>query len=157
MAGSTLTWSIKTSGFEATQRHLERIASMDVSELLPRIGEYVQRTTQERFRTQTDHEGKPWQKLSEITKARKQKNSDKILTERGYLRQSIRWQELPGGKAVAIGTNSIYGATHQLGAAKAPRGRGPWGAIPARPYLGLSSADEKHILALVNRFITAKN
>ncbi len=154
MAGTTLTWNIHASGFEATQRHLERIARMDMSSLLPRIGEYVRRTTQERFRTQTDHEGKPWQKLSEITKARKQKNRDKILTERGYLRQSINWQLLPGGKAVAIGTPMIYGATHQFGAKKHTLGpRTPWGDIPARPFLGLSEADKTHILALVQRHL----
>ena len=157
MAGSTLTWNIEAHGFDATQRHLERLANMDVSALLPRIGEYVQRTSQERFKTQTDPQGQPWQKLKESTKTKKTRNSDKILTERGYLRSRINWRVLPDGRSVAIGTPMIYGATHQFGADKAPRGRGPWGAIPARPYLGLSSADEKHILALVNRFITGKN
>ena len=83
MAGSTLTWNIDAHGFDATQRHLERLANMDVSALPPRIGEYVQRTTQERFKTQTDPQGQPWQKLKESTKAKKTRNSDKILTERG--------------------------------------------------------------------------
>ena len=153
MAGSTLTWGITASGFGTTQRRLENLARMDLGALLPRIGEYVQRTTQERFRTQTDPQGKPWQALAASTLARKEKNRDKILTERGDLRSRINWRVLPDGKAVAIGTPMIYGATHQFGALKAPRGRGPWGAIPARPYLGLSSADERHILALVERFV----
>ena len=157
MAGSTLTWSIKASGFEATQSKLESIARMDLGELLPRIGEYVQRTTQERFRTQTDPEGKPWQALAASTLAKKTKNRDKILTEHGWLRSRINWRVLPDGRSVAIGTPMIYGATHQFRAPKAPRGRGPWGAIPARRYLGLSDADKKHLIALVNRFITGKN
>jgi phage gpG-like protein len=39
---------------------------------------------------------------------------------------------------VSIGSNQIYASTHQFGR----------GAIPARPYLGLSTNDEQSIIEL---------
>jgi len=58
-----------------------------------------------------------------------------------------------------IGTNRVYAPTHQFGAQKGEFGtssRGgpiPWGDIPARPYLGISPADESDILALARKHL----
>ncbi len=55
-----------------------------------------------------------------------------------------------------IGSPSIYAGTHQFGAAKGAFGstsKGapiPWGDIPARPFLGLSDADEADIRDLID-------
>ena len=151
---------------DPTMRHLqalhERLSNPEP--LLKSIGEDVMQSTKERFKTATAPDGRAWAPNSPVTLARfagrwggkkgAQRAGQKtpLIGESRQLSRTINWQ-LKGKNAVAIGTPMIYGATHQFGAAKAPRGRGPWGAIPARPFLGLSSADEQHIKALVKRLI----
>ena len=83
------------------------------------------------------------------------------LVDEGYLRDSVHWR-LDGDNAVEIGAGGIaaaYAAVHQVGAtieAKGPGGlrfqlaTGEWVhaqrvTIPARPYLGISAADEAAI------------
>ena len=61
----------------------------------------------------------------------------KILQDRGTLHDTLRYQASASG--VEIGTDRIYGATHQFGR----------GNIPARPFLGLSAGDRQDILAIV--------
>lgn len=155
----------------ATEEYLARLKAKlsNPEPLLKGIGEDLMHSTKERFKTSTAPDGSAWAPNSDVTlqrygshwgrkiAAKRMAQKKPLIGESKALSRTINWQLLPGGKAVAVGTPMIYGAVQQFGAAKAPRGRGPWGAIPARPYLGLSSADEKHILALVNRFITAKN
>jgi phage virion morphogenesis protein len=64
----------------------------------------------------------------------------KILIQSGRLRNSISARR--DGSKVAVGTNLVYAAIHQFGGL-AGRGRGV--RIPARPYLGISKADEAEI------------
>lgn len=127
------------------------------------IGEHLQGSVEERFRTETDPEGNPWEPLSEFTKANKR--NDQILTESGGsgLRGSIHYQA--GNHSLEQGTNKIYGAIHQLGgiirAKRAPalaigRSGGAFALvkqveIPARPYLGLSDDDRRAIDAILTR------
>ena len=154
----------------ATERYLAQLQAKlsNPEPLLKGIGEDLMHATKERFKSGTAPDGSDWAPNSDVTKARyaskwssrqaeKRKAQKKpLIGESKALSRTINWQ-LKGRNAVAIGTPMIYGAVQQFGAPKAPRGRGPWGAIPARPYLGLSSADERHILALVNRFISGQN
>jgi phage virion morphogenesis protein len=77
------------------------------------IGEYLLRSTEDRFHRQgPSPDGTPWAPLKKSTL--KHKKHTKILTESGHLRGSIRYQ-VEGTNAVAIGTNKVYGAIHQLG------------------------------------------
>jgi phage virion morphogenesis protein len=114
------------------------------------IGEELQRSTQERFGRQVDPEGRPWQELKASTQAAKAKRgqSSKILRQRGYLADTIRYQVNGGG--LRIGTNRIYGAIHQLGG---KAGRGRKAEIPARPFLGISAQDRERILEIVTDFL----
>ena len=155
----------------ATERYLAQLQAKlsNPEPLLKGIGEDLMHSTKERFKSSTAPDGSPWAPNSDVTKARyaskwggkraeqREEQKKPLIGESKALSRTINWQLLPGGKAVAIGTPMIYGAVQQFGADKAPRGRGPWGAIPARPYLGLSKADEQRILALLERHITAKN
>lgn len=110
------------------------------------IGEELLQSTQQRFRDQVDPDGRPWQRLAASSVAAKAKrgHSDKILRQRGYLADTIRYQADEGG--VRVGTNRIYGAIHQLGG-KAGRGRKV--TIPARPFLGISREDRDRIMEIV--------
>ena len=74
------------------------------------IGEAMLRSTEERFRSERDPQGKAWAPLSPAYAKRKQ--GTKILTESSALR-SIVFKA--SEKGVTWGTNRIYGAIHQLG------------------------------------------
>jgi len=127
------------------------------------IGEHLQGSVEERFRTETDPEGRPWEPLSEFTK--ENKRTDQILTESGGagLRGSIHYRA--GRDFLEQGTNKIYAAIHQLGGTIKAKGGGalaigrPGGAfalvkqvtMPARPYLGLSDSDRQVIDEILMR------
>lgn len=123
----------------------------DLSPVLRVIGEDLVKSTEARFGSQGPApDGKPWAALSPATL--KRKKHSKILTESGHLRGSIRSQ-LMGTHAVAVGTNRVYGAIHQLGG---PAGRGRKVRIPARPYLGISREDGERIAGIVERYLEGK-
>ncbi|MFH2011689.1 MAG: phage virion morphogenesis protein [Pseudomonadota bacterium] len=157
----------------------------NLSPVMKIIGEYMLRSTEERFNSQgPSPDGKPWAPLKASTL--KRKKHSKILTESGHLRGSIRYQ-LQGTSAVAIGTNKEYGAIHQLGGQitqgarsetflrkrhvngekkgsfkkGTTAGRGfTFGEkkinIPARPYLGVSARDSTEIVGIVNRYLSMR-
>lgn len=157
----------------------------DLSPVMKIIGEYMLRSTEDRFNRQGPApDGTPWAALAASTLRRKR--HAKTLTESGHLRGSIRYQ-LQGPSAVAIGTNRIYAAIHQLGGTivQAARSeifvrnryvRGPkkgqfkkgtkagqgfsFGErripIPARPYLGVDAKDSAAIAGIVNRYLSMR-
>ncbi len=90
----------------------------DPSPVMKIIREYMLRSTEDRFNSQRPApDGSPWPPLKASTL--KRKKHGKILTESGHLRGSIRYQLL-GNAAVAIGTNRVYAAIHQLGGKTSP-------------------------------------
>jgi phage virion morphogenesis protein len=132
---------------------LNRIArkGADLRPALKVIGEELVKSTEARFGSQGPApDGTPWPKLSPRTL--KRKKHPKILTESGHLRGSIRSQLL-GSRAVAVGTNRVYAAIHQLGG---QAGRGRKVTIPARPYLGVSAADRVRILTVLKWFLARR-
>ena len=139
---------------------------------LKAVGETVVLQTEKRFDNEGPApDGTAWPKLKESTW--RQKKHSKILTESGELRGSIRYQ-LIGNDTVAIGTNKVYGAIHQLGgktglrtiipvngkalywpgAAHPVRAvKHPGSNIPARPYMGLSRENSDEIVEMANRYL----
>ena len=138
------------------------------------IGEALLRSTRERFEQQVDPDGHRWQRLKMSTRLRKRLLglSSKTLIERGYLRDSIRYQADSNG--VRIGTNRIYGAIQQFGgrtkahvivaknkkALAWPGGRSPvrrvnhpGSNIPARPFLGVSVQDKGRIREIIADYL----
>lgn len=81
--------------------------------LLGDIGEYLQGAVQDRFSAQQGPDGSPWTALTPRYKRRKKLNTDKILTLRGTLRSTIRYQLEPD--AVLVGSDRKYAAIHQFG------------------------------------------
>lgn len=103
----------------------------DASPALAAIGEDMLRSTRQRFDDQVSPEGEPWEPLSERYRKRKPKRKDQILVLNTYLRDTIRYQA--DSDMLEIGTDRIYGASHQFG----DEDRG----IPERPFLGFSESD----------------
>ena len=140
MAGASLDINLEISNaadvkavFESLQTRLA-----DLTPVFQDIGEAMLNVTRERFNSQTAPDGSTWQALSPGYAKRKPRNKDKVLTLYGHLRGTLNYQA--GPREVRIGTPLIYGATHQFGR----------GAIPARPFLGLSSSDEQELLDILN-------
>ena len=138
-------------------------ATHDVSPLMKSIGELLLNSTRERFRDEEGPDGEDWEPLSEVTKGRKHRNKDKVLTERGHLSgSSINYRARKD--YIEIGSTRIYAGTHQFGASRGALGTGsfkkksgtfpiPWGDIPARPFLGLSADDRTSINNAVGDYL----
>lgn len=111
MAGTHLTIAVDDAQALAM---LARIGEPGTDDLMPRLGEYLQASTQKRFKTQTAPDGTAWAPLQPRYARRKKYAKDKILTLRGYLRGGIHYQ-VTGSAEVEVGSNTKYAAIHQLG------------------------------------------
>ena len=141
MAGAHVSATI--AGLNAMIARVDEAQAPNLASLSAAIGEYLRDSTQQRFADQADPDGDPWEPLKPRTIARKRQNKDKILTMRGYLRRSIAYRVLSPGR-VEVGSPLIYAAAHQF--SWKPGGEG--GGIPARPFLGINTADETEILSI---------
>lgn len=154
MAGAMLDVKLDDSRVGAALGELmERLGELRTP--LLDIAEYLHQSTDERFRKKVAPDGSPWAPLSPVTLAKKKGKG--ILRESGALQDTFR--HAVTGNELAFGTDRPYGAVHQFGQKKGASGttsRGtplPWGDIPARPYLGLSSDDEVEILAIIQDYL----
>jgi phage virion morphogenesis protein len=142
----------------------DRLGGDGLRPALREIGEALAESTRRRFATSTAPDGSRWAPNAQTTYLGmlgskdtgkdgrlNKRGSTKVMNKKplvasGLLADSITWQLTDNG--VEIGTNRIYAGTHQFGASRGQYGttsRGapiPWGNIPARPFLGLSAADE---------------
>lgn len=156
MAGASLDIQLTIGNAAEVKAAFESLQATlaDLTPVFQDIGESMLNRTRERFNSQTAPDGTPWAALSPSYAKRKKRNKDKILTLHGNLRGLLTYQA--SKNEVRIGTPLIYGATHQFGAPKGSFGttrRGgpiPWGNIPARPFLGLSTSDEQELLDILN-------
>ena len=152
MPGATLHVEIDDARVRATLDRLKE-AGADLRPVMEDVGEYLLRTTRERFRDQEDPDGSPWAPLSPGYKARKRRKQNMVLTLNGYLGGGLVYRADSG--SVVVGSPSIHAGTHQFGASTGAFGttsRGspiPWGDIPARPFFGLSSEDEWEVLEIL--------
>lgn len=187
MAGTHVTFTVDD---RAVLDMLARQALPPGSDVMNRLGEYLQSSTEARFKTQTAPDGRKWEDfapLKESYKRRKKYAKDKILTLRSYLRSGIHYQ-VTGDAEVQVGSNSKYAAIHQFGGAiekparqaivryrsEAGRvlfaGKKHQGAterqvtipahqvnMPARPYLGISAADDAEIRAIILDWVSSRS
>jgi phage gpG-like protein len=135
---------------------------------LTEIGEYLAESTRRRFVTSTAPDGSRWAPNAQATYlgmlSRKDSRKDgrigargaakamnkRPLVESGLLAEQIVFQLLPDGSGVEVGTNRFadlpgVAAVHQFGSRD--------GKIPARPFLGLSAADEEKVLGILDRYL----
>jgi phage virion morphogenesis protein len=142
--------------------------------VLKAIGEDLEESTKQRFNTGKAPDGSRWLpnarstyealvsgtrgavgKKGTLTK----KGSGTVMGKKplvrdGQLRDSIRYQRLPGGNGVEVGSNRRYAAMQQFGGKKSEFPN-LWGDIPARPFLGLSASDKENILDVISRHLKA--
>ena len=148
MAGVRITVDFK--GAEAVSRVLRRLseAGQNLEPALADIGETLVNSHQERWRLEQSPDGEPWAPLSEDYaewKRRKRPNAG-ILVFDDLLRGQLAY--VVSGDVLLVGTNRPYGARHQFGF-DGPDALGRHTNTPARPWLGISNANESAILDIV--------
>ena len=137
MAGASIKVDYKFSDKEVAKRLKALVnAGEDLEIAFTDIGEGLLNSTHERFDYEIDPDGNPWAGLYVDYQKRKKKNKDKILVLDGFMRDTLAYNA--DSQGLELGTNLIYGATHQFG----DEDRG----IEARPFLGISADDEQMIL-----------
>lgn len=140
----------------ALMRKMGKLQELDKRGANKVLAQVLRTSTIQRFKNEEDPEGKSWK-----PSLRAQEDNAKTLSKTGLLRRSIKTTADDTG--FAVGTNKIYGATHQYGDddrrirarnAKGLRFKvgGRWVtkkqvtvSIPARPYLGVSEEDMAEI------------
>ena len=141
--------------------------------VLRQIGEYLVGSTKERFRTTTAPDGSQWEANTDTTLANyaarfktsftktgkvSKKGRDRMANKKpgtGETRQlqTQIFYNVSNGE-LQVGSPLIYAGTFHFGARKGQYGKGaPWGDVPAREFLGLSEADEREVLAIVQGYL----
>lgn len=132
--------SITLAALAPVRRRLGRIAGT-AARLLDVVGAEVEAQTRLRIAEEKRApDGDPWQDWSERYAAQRPAKGG-LLELEGHLLDSITYEV--GTDVVVVGSNIVYARRHQEG--DEAEGEG----IPARPYLGLSKANERALESLV--------
>ncbi|KZN57609.1 hypothetical protein N473_06950 [Pseudoalteromonas luteoviolacea CPMOR-1] len=113
------------------------------------IGEYLHLSTIERWDKEQAPDGSNWEPLKESTKKNKTKNTNSILRENDFLRDTLSYFADDGG--VEFGSNRVQAALMQWGGTD-DMASGP-AAVPSRQFLGLTNDDEGEIIQLTEDFM----
>ncbi|WP_299370440.1 phage virion morphogenesis protein [uncultured Tateyamaria sp.] len=149
----------------------------DLTPLMEQLGQLMVVQTKKNFDAGTAPDGTPWAPKSETTKEayrrRQAKGSVAVVSDRPLIGPNKMLSTQITFEATSDtmdwGSNMVYAAVMQLGAAKGAfgtksgidkNGRAfamaiPWGHIPARPYLGIGPDDEMAILRAIELWLTA--
>lgn len=173
MADGLITIQVKKRSVAAAlAKLLERTGNLRPA--FKAMSETLHLSTDRRFHDQKDPKGNPWKPLKKSTL--KHKKNSLILTETTKLRDGIHGEV--GNNQFLFGSDSPYGAIHQLGGVIKQegmvlhlKGKGrntrfakPGNAdramkvnrtirIPARPFLGISAQDEKDLVQDVEAYL----
>lgn len=131
---------VDAEGLPAIEQRLRTLAALagQLSPLMEEIAQSLLASTERRFEDEVAPDGTPW--------AATQRGGS-ILRDQGHLYQSLT--TTADGHSASVGSNLVYARIHQLGGG----GIGANGDMPARPYLGLDSEDEREIHALIRDYM----
>lgn len=135
---------VQVDGLDRLQALLERLASIDLGDLLTQVGGVIESQTRMRISTEKRApDGSAWLRLSDERYAaiKALHSSGGLLVYGGDLRDSIMFEV--EGDTLNVGSNMVYAAAHQLGHED----------LPARPYLGLSKDNEDEIESVVGGYL----
>lgn len=137
----------------------------DLTPVMQEIGEQMVTTTKARFAAGEAPDGTKWAPKAQATLdsyARRGQRIDirPLFGETGMLASQIFYEA--AADSVEIGSNLIYAAAQQFGAAQGAFGADkaghpiPWGTIPSRPFLGVSESDETTIIQIISDWLGSK-
>ncbi|QGA56499.1 MULTISPECIES: phage virion morphogenesis protein [Brucella] len=120
------------------------------------VGERLLESTANNFDNESAPDGTRWQGLSAVTRDRRSKLNGNapmtILQVSGRLKESINYEA--SDTEVRIGSALVYAAIQHLGGES--KGFMKGAVIPARPYLGISPADEEEIFAIAEDWLAVE-
>lgn len=141
----------------AARAALNRLALAldDMTEPLQDIADHLRDSTKDRIADGVSPDGTPFAPRSQATldayEAKKKKNGDaygsRPLWRSGTMR-NFSIHSSATATAAEIGSNAIQAAMMHFGGKKSEFPR-LWGDIPARPFIGASSADTENVLDIV--------
>lgn len=152
--GAGIELSLTLTGSEGLRRSLAVLAARAEDLPMEEIGATLVLSTRQRFFDEVGPDGARWEPLKPRTQTRRvsklrRRGPKHILRQRRTLFNSITFLAAPD--EVAVGTGDFRAPIHQLGGT-AEMAPGPAG-IPARPFLGLSTADEDDVSELILRHL----
>ena len=114
------------------------------------VGEHVIKTTPERIAAEEAPDGSAWEKLAPVTLAAREKRGtgNTIYRETGDFIETLNYDASDDN--LAWGSSDVRAAIFQFGG---KAGRNLSVTLPARPYLGLSDADEQIILEMAEDYV----
>ncbi len=142
-----LTWD--DSGIQRALHNLQQ-ATQQLNTPLNVIGLKLVESTKQRFETSTAPDGTEWKENRPVTIARKGTGKKPLIGKNGKLMDQISYSV--SGNELLVYSTMEYAAMQQFGGTKAEFNH-LWGDIPARPYLGLSSADELMIQRILDNYL----
>ena len=160
---------VEVRGAGEISRALKRLRRRlkDMTPVMDEIGDRLMLSTDRRFETGMDPQGRPWK-----PSLRARETGGRTLNLSARLRRSITRRA--SADEVVVGTNVVYAAIHQFGGKTPPRVirprtkkalywpgarhpvrsvRHPGSRMPARPFLGVSGADERAIGRIVDDYL----
>ncbi|MCW5223512.1 phage virion morphogenesis protein [Verminephrobacter aporrectodeae subsp. tuberculatae] len=140
--------TISTAALERALTHLEW-AGRNLTTAFKDIGETLINSTRDRFEESRGPDGARWAENRPVTLARK-KGAKPLIGETRLLATEIHYDA--GRTHVVVGSSKEYAAMQQFGGQKSAFGH-LWGDIPARPFVGLSKADEEEVLDTIVRHL----
>ena len=133
--------TIRVNGLAEAADRLRGLNRNAIGEILDHVGAIVAAQTKIRIREEkTSPDGLNWAPWSPRYAATRRANHA-LLENEGHLHDSITHNVI--GDEVEIGSNRVYAGVHQYG----------YSDIPARPYLGVSTANERDIIPVVEELI----
>lgn len=169
-----IVFELNTQEINAAVSRLGNVRANIVVAAMQEIGENLLASTKRRFETSTGPDGARWRPNTQLTYLRwvgdkkayhtkagklNRKGSDRVITKKPLiglthsLSRQIFWEVQPSG--LVIGSSMKYAAMQQFGGKTSPRSLFPNTKIPARPFLGFSTADVQMIGAVVERRLRA--
>jgi phage virion morphogenesis protein len=143
--------SISTITDDTVSAELSKLARRitDIDPVLEDMAESNVTETKMRFERAEGPDGAKWKGLAAATLARPGRVRDggtaRVLQDNRHLFDSVHPQVL-SGVGFEVGVSMVYGRIHQLGG---QAGRNHAVKIEARPYLGISEAGRKELLAIM--------
>ncbi len=165
MTGARLTATLDLHELTAGLTRL-RALMRDTTPVARAIGVGLLASTEARLGGTVGPDGRPWHALSPAYAAIKRMPG--MLLERGTQGGLLGSLTMAAGhNQVIVGSNKVYAAIHQFGGKIVPKNaralvfrlssgggivRAKSVTIPARPYLGISPADERMMVEVVDEF-----
>lgn len=154
MAGTNIALNVEYDDSQL-QKHLQKLhrLSGDMSPAMLEISEYLHESTDNRFDQQEAPDGTPWATLTPTTLALRDKPNMPILQQSLSLKGHLVPDHSDTHASLSTGPGTVYAAMMQFGGKTSPNSMIPGVEIPARPYLGLSDADEQEIIGIIHDHI----